>query len=75
MPTYVIILIVLAGLAFLAISIWLLWMLKRRLKVLPAATPACTSSKCELPVYDPSKSKEFSTDASGSTDLVIEGSQ
>lgn len=75
MPTYVIILIVLAGLAFLAISIWLLWMLKKRLKVLPAATSACTSSKCELPVYDLSKSREYSTDASGSADLVKEGSQ
>jgi flagellar basal body-associated protein FliL len=32
MSMYVIILIVLAGLAFLAISIWLLWMLKKRLK-------------------------------------------
>jgi len=42
---------------------------------LPAATSACTSSKCELPVYDLSKSKEYSTDASGSADLVIEGSQ
>ncbi|KAG6778617.1 hypothetical protein POTOM_014955 [Populus tomentosa] len=69
MPTYVIILIVLAGLAFLAISIWLLWMLKKRLK---AATSACTSSKCEFPVYDLSKGKEFATDASGSADLVIE---
>ncbi|KAJ6935273.1 G-type lectin S-receptor-like serine/threonine-protein kinase B120 [Populus alba x Populus x berolinensis] len=72
MPTYVIILIVLAGLAFLAISIWLLWMLKKRLKVMPAATSACTSSKCEFPVYDLSKGKEFATDASGSADLVIE---
>ncbi|KAG6776918.1 hypothetical protein POTOM_016709 [Populus tomentosa] len=75
MPAYVIILIVLAGLAFLAISIWLLWMLKKRLKVLPAATSACTSSKCELPVYDLSKSKEYSTDASGSADVFIEGNQ
>ncbi|KAG6776917.1 hypothetical protein POTOM_016708 [Populus tomentosa] len=72
MPTYVIILIVLAGLAFLAISIWLLWMLKKRLKVMPAATSACTSTKCEFPVYDLSKGKEFATDASGSADLVIE---
>ncbi|KAL3596265.1 hypothetical protein D5086_007902 [Populus alba] len=72
MPTYVIILIVLAGLAFLAISIWVLWMLKKRLKVMPAATSACTSSKCEFPVYDLSKGKEFATDASGSADLVIE---
>ncbi|KAL3596264.1 hypothetical protein D5086_007901 [Populus alba] len=75
LPTYVIILIVLAGLAFLAISIWVLWMLKKRLKVLPAATSACTSSKCELPVYDLSKSKENSTDASGSADRFVEGSQ
>jgi aminoglycoside N3'-acetyltransferase len=39
---------------------------------LPAATSACPSTKCEFPVYDPSKSKEFATDASGSADLVIE---
>ncbi|XP_011011557.1 PREDICTED: G-type lectin S-receptor-like serine/threonine-protein kinase B120 [Populus euphratica] len=72
MPTYMIILIVLAGLAFLAISIWLLWMLKKSLKVMPAATSAFTSTKCEFPVYDLSKGKEFATDASGSADLVIE---
>jgi len=32
MSTYVIVLIVSAGLAFLAICIWLLWMLKKKLK-------------------------------------------
>ncbi|KAG5234847.1 G-type lectin S-receptor serine/threonine-protein kinase [Salix suchowensis] len=33
MATHVIVLIVLAGLAFLAISVWLLWLIKKKLKV------------------------------------------
>ncbi|XP_052301200.1 G-type lectin S-receptor-like serine/threonine-protein kinase B120 isoform X5 [Populus trichocarpa] len=71
MSTYVIVLIVSAGLAFLAICIWLLWMLKKKLK----ATSASMSTNHELQVYDLSRSKEYTTDLSGPGDLVLEGSQ
>ncbi|XP_011008148.1 PREDICTED: G-type lectin S-receptor-like serine/threonine-protein kinase B120 isoform X1 [Populus euphratica] len=71
LPTYVIVLIVLAGLVFVAISIWLLWMLKKKLK----ATSASMSTNHELQVHDLSRSKEYTTDLSGPGDLVLEGSQ
>ncbi|KAJ9136265.1 hypothetical protein P3X46_033357 [Hevea brasiliensis] len=73
----VIALIVVAGVVFLAISVWLLWCLKRKLKVsvLPTPTSVSLMRKNEITVSDVSKSKEYSSEMSGPADLVIEGSQ
>ncbi|XP_057986337.1 G-type lectin S-receptor-like serine/threonine-protein kinase B120 isoform X2 [Hevea brasiliensis] len=72
----VIVLIVVAGVVFLAISVWLLWCLKRKLKasVLPTAASVSLIRKSEMPFSDMSKSKEYSSEMSGPADLVIDGS-
>ncbi|OAY24652.1 G-type lectin S-receptor-like serine/threonine-protein kinase B120 isoform X3 [Manihot esculenta] len=68
-------LIVAAGIVFLAISVWLLWCLKRKLKasVLPAATSTSLMRKNGIQISDMSKSQEYSLEMSGPADLVIEG--
>ncbi|KAJ8761401.1 hypothetical protein K2173_001532 [Erythroxylum novogranatense] len=71
----VIVVIVLAGATFLALSLWLFWRYNTKLKVLPAATTASWMRKNEIPISDLSKSKEYSTDFSGPADLITEGSQ
>ncbi|XP_021602467.1 G-type lectin S-receptor-like serine/threonine-protein kinase B120 isoform X4 [Manihot esculenta] len=72
----VIVVIVVAGVVFLAISVWLLWCLKRKLKaaVLPTAASVSLMRKSEVPFSDMSKSKEYSSEMSGPADLVIDGS-
>ncbi|GLU23148.1 hypothetical protein SLE2022_391740 [Rubroshorea leprosula] len=64
----VIAIIVVAGVCFLCITIWLLWRFKRNMKV---KGEVCSS----IPTFNESKSKEFSTDLSVSAELVVDGSQ
>ncbi|KAJ7968430.1 S-receptor-like serine/threonine-protein kinase [Quillaja saponaria] len=64
----VIILIVLAGIIFLVIFIWLVWRFKKKLK-------ASCSKDNEIGVFDVVKSKEFSADFSGSAELHLEGNE
>ncbi|KAJ7946883.1 S-receptor-like serine/threonine-protein kinase [Quillaja saponaria] len=70
----VIILIVLAGVIFLVISIWLIWRFKKKLKVLPIVSSASCCKDSEIPFYDVIKSRECSTELSGSVELT-EGNQ
>ncbi|GMJ14645.1 hypothetical protein like AT4G21390 [Hibiscus trionum] len=67
----VIVSLVVAG--CLAASLWLLWRYKRKLKV--SSNLCCKDD--DVAVFDVSKnkSKDFSTDLSGSTDILIDGNQ
>ncbi|XVE87902.1 hypothetical protein DITRI_Ditri19aG0025600 [Diplodiscus trichospermus] len=73
----VIIIIALVGACFLAVSVWLLWRYKKILKGLRAfsSMPCCKDD--DIPVFDvsKSKSKEFSAEFSGPTDILIDGNQ
>ncbi|GLT83110.1 hypothetical protein SLE2022_014190 [Rubroshorea leprosula] len=62
----VIAIIGLAGVFFLCITIWLLWRCKRKMK-----SEICNS----IPTFYGSNGNEFSADLSGSTELVVDGSQ
>ncbi|CAN0852666.1 G-type lectin S-receptor-like serine/threonine-protein kinase B120 [Linum grandiflorum] len=66
--------IVLGGVVCLAIAIWLICRIKRKLKVLPASAASVSGPvlQNDLQLFDPTKSREYSTDLSGPADLVIE---
>ncbi|WRX26464.1 S-locus glycoprotein domain - like 7 [Theobroma cacao] len=71
----VIIIITVLGACFLVVSLWLLWRYRNKLKGLPAVSsmPCCKDD--DVAVFDVSKSKEFSADLSGPSDILIDGNQ
>ncbi|XP_039053838.1 G-type lectin S-receptor-like serine/threonine-protein kinase B120 [Hibiscus syriacus] len=76
-PKAVIFIVSLLGTCFLVVSLWLLWRYKKDLKGLSAvASMACCKDK-DAEVFDESKSKskEFSADVSGTSDILTDGNQ
>ncbi|XVE51223.1 hypothetical protein DITRI_Ditri02bG0022600 [Diplodiscus trichospermus] len=67
----VIIIISLVGACILVASLWLLWMYRKKV----SSMPCCKDD--DIPVLDvsKSKSKEFSADLSGPSDILIDGNQ
>ncbi|KAL6201085.1 hypothetical protein ACLB2K_024800 [Fragaria x ananassa] len=74
LSTLVISLISVAVAIFVAILIFLVWRFKAKLKVLPTTSISWLRIG-ETPTYDAGKSKEFSTEMSGSVDPTIDGNQ
>ncbi|KAI4296565.1 hypothetical protein L6164_036513 [Bauhinia variegata] len=68
----VIISAVVAGLICLGLIVWLVWRFKGKLR---ATSASHRKSSNHVPVFDPSKSLEFSAEFSGSAEGIIEGSQ
>ncbi|GAV67414.1 Pkinase domain-containing protein/S_locus_glycop domain-containing protein/B_lectin domain-containing protein/Pkinase_Tyr domain-containing protein/PAN_2 domain-containing protein/DUF3403 domain-containing protein [Cephalotus follicularis] len=75
LSTPVIIVIVVGGVVFLVLIIWLFWRFKAKLRVFQTSSSYSGLRKSEIQVYDISNSREYSTDLSGPTELVLEGSQ
>ncbi|KAL4290398.1 hypothetical protein GQ457_14G010440 [Hibiscus cannabinus] len=71
----VIIIISVLGACLLVVSIWLLWRYKKKVKGLPVVSsmPCCKDD--DVAVSNESKTKDFSADLSGPTDVLIDGSQ
>ncbi|KAK8607890.1 hypothetical protein V6N13_023335 [Hibiscus sabdariffa] len=71
----VIIIISVLGACLLVVSIWLLWRYKKKVKGLPVVSsmPCCRDD--DVAVSNESKTKDFSADLSGPTDVLIDGSQ
>ncbi|WCJ42968.1 G-type lectin S-receptor-like serine/threonine-protein kinase B120 [Euphorbia peplus] len=66
--------IAVGGIVFLVIIAFLLWRLKTRLQVLPAANSTSLVKKSEVPFSDLTRSKGYSSEMSAPADLVIDGS-
>ncbi|CAI0431182.1 unnamed protein product [Linum tenue] len=66
--------IVVASVVGLAVIVWLFCRIKRKLQVIPAAPSVSGTKQNETPMFDTSKSREFSSDLSGPAE-IIEGSQ
>lgn len=71
----VIMIIVVAGVILLGVFICLLWRFKTKRKVLPRVSSISCCNDNIIPIYEPSKSMEFSTEHSGPADLSMEGDQ
>ncbi|XP_022142345.1 G-type lectin S-receptor-like serine/threonine-protein kinase B120 [Momordica charantia] len=71
----VIVSICLGGAAAIAVLALLLWKFRGKSKGSPDASANQTQSKTEVPMFDLSKSREFSADLSGPYELGIEGEQ
>ncbi|KAL5839787.1 hypothetical protein ACOSQ4_012395 [Xanthoceras sorbifolium] len=71
----VIIVVVVVGVFFLAISAWLFWRFKGQLEALCKDSSISCCKSNDIKIIDPSKSREFSMDLSGPSDFVIDGSQ
>ncbi|KAM5588473.1 G-type lectin S-receptor-like serine/threonine-protein kinase B120 [Rosa sericea] len=74
LSTLVISLISAAGAIFVAIFIFLVWRFRAKLKVLPTTSISWLRIS-ETPTHDAGKSKEFSTEMSGSVDPTVGGNQ
>ncbi|CAN1855214.1 G-type lectin S-receptor-like serine/threonine-protein kinase B120, partial [Linum perenne] len=74
LSTPVIIGIVLGSVVCFAIAVWLICRIKRKLKVLPAAKASVSGPvQSDSPLFDPTKSREYSTDLSGPAELIEAG--
>ncbi|KAK8503268.1 hypothetical protein V6N12_034666 [Hibiscus sabdariffa] len=62
-------------LGFLVVSLWLLCRYKKNLKGLSAAMACCKGKDAAVFDESKSKSKEFSADLSGTSDILIDGNQ
>ncbi|KAK8618347.1 hypothetical protein V6N13_132341 [Hibiscus sabdariffa] len=71
----VIIIISVLGACLLVVSIWLLWRYKKKVKRLPVVSsmPCCKDD--DVALSNELKTKDFSADLSGPTDILIDGSQ
>ncbi|XP_052201097.1 G-type lectin S-receptor-like serine/threonine-protein kinase B120 [Diospyros lotus] len=68
----VIIIITVIGIFLISVSIWLLWRFRTKLKVKAFSHTWCKKHQSKLPFP---RSKELSTDCSGSCELGVEGQQ
>ncbi|KAL5579257.1 hypothetical protein UlMin_011699 [Ulmus minor] len=73
--TPVIVVIAVLGAVFLCVLAWIVWRFRLKLKVLPTTTTKYWLRSNDIPLSEQGKSKEFSTDLSGSVDLVMEGNE
>ncbi|KAE8723050.1 B120-like protein [Hibiscus syriacus] len=71
----VIIIISVSGACLLVISIWLLWRYRKKVKRLPVVSSMPCCKDVDVAVFNESKTKDFSADVSGPTDILIDGNQ
>ncbi|KAE8689835.1 B120-like protein [Hibiscus syriacus] len=76
-PKVVILIVSLVGACFLVVSLWLLRRYKKDLKGLSAVSSMACCKEKDASVFDESKSKskEFSADLSGKSDILTDGNQ
>ncbi|XP_031264656.1 G-type lectin S-receptor-like serine/threonine-protein kinase B120 isoform X1 [Pistacia vera] len=69
--------IAVVGSFFLALSLWLLWKFRGKLKVMHkvSSLSCCKSKRDDMPVMDASRNEEFSTDLSGPADILMDVTQ
>ncbi|KAE8733216.1 B120-like protein [Hibiscus syriacus] len=71
----VIIIISVLGACLLMVSIWLLWKYRKKVIRLPVVSSMHCCKDDDVAVFNDSKTKDFSADVSGPTDILIDGSQ